>query len=123
MSSSLPDIPSENKSFNLTGWNVNEKKEMNVDLSFKGKDATWMFEPQSRSTRLSFKTQEVSRYTEEDYFNAMVECIDQKLVSLLGHTGRVIQVMADSIPLEFDIDFGRGLDVVRLTEPQFKIVA
>ena len=51
-----------------------------------------------------------------------VRCIDPELESINGRTGVVIQTIPHADYVESDIDFGRGLGIVRLTEPQYEII-
>jgi hypothetical protein len=116
----LPDVPKANHSYRLEGWNVRERIGSNVDISFRGERPTWIFEP-SQNVKMA-QVQGVSKYTEQDYINAIVKCIDPKLKSIHGRTGAVIQVMPLEDMVEIDVDFGEGLGVVRLTELQIKKV-
>ena len=68
------------------------------------------------------KIASVSKYTEQDYLNSVVKCIDPKLESIFGRTGAVIQIIPYDDFIELDVKFGRGLGNVRLTEKQIEIV-
>lgn len=116
----LPDIPNENKSFVIKGWNVDQDKEQKISISFRGEKPIWIFEPVIKNVNKTANVQ--SKYTEQDYFNSIVKCIDRKLSSLYGRTGFVKQIIPLTDIIEMDIDFGRGLGIVRLTENQIEIV-
>jgi len=119
----LPNIPKEEKKYALEGWDVENNRLSKVDVSFKGDRLTWMFEP-SESTDLTLTASNyVSKYTEQDYINTpIVKCIDPNLKSIYGRTGTVVQVIPYVDHMEIDVDFGRGLDIVRLTEEKLEIV-
>lgn len=119
--STLPDVPNVAGTYAMEGWNIDGKRTENVDISFRGDSLTWILEPASPSKIVQAKN--VSKYTEQDYTNAIVKCIDRKLASIFGRTGSVIQIMPHPDYVEVDVDFGRGLDVVRLTEQQIEIVS
>ena len=113
--SELPDIPKGEKSFKMNGWNPDQREMSTIDLAFKGDRDLWIFEP-------SFDRLASSKYTEQEYENSMVRCIDPSLESLYGQTGVVIQVIPHTDIVEADVDFGRGLGTVRLSEEQFEIL-
>ena len=114
----LPDVTPNDASFNIEGWNINSKKPENVNISFKGEN-TWML---SKDTNTNKTQVAPSQYTEQDYLNAIVKCTDKNLKSIYGRTGSVMQVIPHSDFIEVDVNFGRGLDVVRLIEKQIEIV-
>ena len=121
----LPDIPKEYPlKVKLEGWNTKERKLQEVALSFKkGSDSSlWIFEAVKMEKTASTEIKEVSRYTEQDYLNGIFKCIDPQLKSIYGQTGAVIQVIPHTDFLEVDIDFGRGIGVVRLTEDKIEKV-
>jgi hypothetical protein len=115
--SSLPDLPAGSCDHNLEGWNTADNDYKKVCLKFHN-DGTWFFD----EALGEIKTANVSRYTEQDYMNAIVKANDPTLESIHGRTGYVIQVIPMIDHIEVDVDFGRGLDVVRLTERQIEIV-
>lgn len=117
---SLPDIPKGEKSFILSGWSNQKKNNDTVNISFKGDKPTWLFEA-SDVTKTASKNIP-SKYTEQEYLDAIAKCIDPLLESIYGRTGCVIQVIPLTDHIEVDVDFGRGLDVVRLTEEQIEII-
>lgn len=114
-SSEIPDVPRGQGNFYIDGWNTSSGKPETIKLSF-GK--TWMFSRVGASQ----DSGQVSKYTEDDYQNAVVRCIDPVLKSLFNRTGEVVQVIPSVSMIELDVNFGRGLDVVRLTEEQIEIV-
>ena len=117
--SSLPDVPKNSKSFYLECWNNSKKIKENIELSFCGEIPTWLFKSTSIRTAQNNLS---SKYVETDYLNAVVKCIDSNLKTIFGRTGAVIQVMLLTDIIEIDVDFGRGLGIVRLTEKQIEIV-
>jgi hypothetical protein len=122
-SMTLPDAPKNTKRYTVAGWNCKEMKPDVIDLSFKGEKPIWVFEPTQNIKVASVnRTQEVSKYTEQDYLNAAVKCIDKNLESIFGKMGAVVQIMPSEDMIEVDVDFGKDLGVVRLTESQVKIV-
>ena len=116
----LPDIPKGEGTFSIEGWNVQKNKVDIVDISFRGKKPIWIFKSSKTKRTASMKTP--SKYTEQEYLNAIVKCIDPLLESINGRTGAVIQVIPLADHIEVDVDFGRGLDVVRLSEQQLEII-
>ena len=120
----LPDVPkNRNVSFILECWDTATKKKENIALSFKGEKPIWVFEKESAADNIVKTAQQTqSKYMETDYLNAVVKCIDPRLKSIYGRTGAAIQVIPSSDVIEIDVDFGRGLEVVRLTEKQIEIV-
>jgi hypothetical protein len=117
-STTLPDTPKSDESYPIEGWDTKEKKDSNINISFKGEKPTWVLK-QVKNVKLA---QQESKYTEQDYMNSIVKCIDPNLKSINGRSGTVIQVIPTENMVEIDVDFGRGLDVVRLTEKQIEIV-
>jgi len=121
----LPDIPRGNHRFSLEGWNSKGYKLDNVDLSFEGEKPIWFFEGSKNKTSSSQRrivSNYNSKYTEQDYLNAIVRCIDPQLKSIYQRTGEVIQVIPHEDFIEVDVDFGRGLGIQRLTEDRLEIV-
>jgi hypothetical protein len=114
----LPDIPKGDETYTIEGWGTEDGQPETVDISFRGSKPIWIFEA-SKTTKTAGVQ---SKYTEQDYLNALVQCIDPELESINGRTGAVIQVIPASDFVELDVDFGRGLGVVRLTERQVEIV-
>ena len=117
-STTLPDASKLNESYPIEGWDVKAKKDSNINISFEGEKPTWILK-QAKNIKLA---QQESKYTEQDYMNSIVKCIDPNLKSIYGRSGAVIQVLPTENMVEIDVDFGRGLDVVRLTEKQIEIV-
>ena len=121
---SLPDTPNSSKSHRLMGWDTNLNKHRYVDLSFKGKNPTvWLI---SDSKKQVEKNQE-PRLREQDFFNAIVQCIDKNLDTLHGKVGRVVQVIPLVDGLEVDVNFIDDLDsnsesAIRLHENQVRIL-
>jgi len=116
----LPDIPRGEGTFSIEGWNTLKDRLDKVDISFRGKKPIWIFE--ASKTKKTASIQNPSKYTEQEYLNAIVKCVDPLLESIHGRTGAVIQVIPLADHIEVDVDFGRGLDVVRLSEQQLQIV-
>jgi len=118
----LPDIPKDYpRNSKIEGWNIKDKKPQTVALSFKegAHGSLWIFE----SVKVEkLASQATSRYTEQEYFNGIFKCIDPQLKSIYGQTGAVIQVIPLTNFVEVDIDFGRGIGVVRLTEDKIEKV-
>jgi len=117
-SSDMPDMPKDHGDFYIDGWNTSKSKPETIKLSFSNKNSTWLF---SR-VKQSQVTKPVSKYTEDDYQNAVVKCVDPVLKSIYNRTGEVVQVVPSIGMIELDVDFGRGLDIVRLTEDKIEIV-
>ena len=115
----LPDLPNSDKTYSLCAWDCENKKNTNVDLSFKGEEPVWIMKP----SKIVSHAQSTSKYNENDYQNSIVRCIDKSLESIYNRTGSVIQVIPLEDIIEIDVNFGRGLGVVRLTEDQINIVA
>lgn len=119
----LPDVPKDcNASYALETWNIKNKKYETISISFKGDNPIWVFENISGPETVKLAQRNPSKYVETDYLNAIVKCIDPKLKSIYGRTGAAIQVIPLADTVEIDVDFGRGLGIVRLTEQQIEIV-
>jgi hypothetical protein len=114
----LPDTPRDNASFVIEGWNMYEGKMKPMEISFRGENLCWFFDV-AKVEKIANK---ISQYTEQEYIDAIVKCIDPKLESIFNRTGEVIQVIPYADFIEVDVDFGRGINVVRLTERQLEIV-
>ena len=115
--SSLPDTPKGNDVGVVEGWNTKDKRLETVEVAFRGDKPTWFFDAAKVE-----KIASASKYTEQDYLNSVVKCIDPKLESIFGRTGAVIQIIPYDDFIELDVKFGRGLGNVRLTEKQIEIV-
>ena len=113
-------FPDGGESNIVKGWNIDKKSFDSIDIGFRQGDSAWMIGASKMSKDASAIS--VSKYTEQDYINAIVKCVDPKLESIYGRTGAVIQVMPGTDLTEIDVDFGRGLGTVRLTENQIEIV-
>jgi len=122
----LPDVPGGNKKYNIQGWDTNQRKTKYVDISFKGKKPKiWLMEESDGPTK------KVSpEYSEQDYLNAIVQCIDKNQKSIYGEIGQVVQVVPLVDSVELDVRFidsiknGRNAnDVVRLTGDQVEILS
>jgi len=101
---------------------MENNKEENIDVSFKGngKDSIWIFEP-TQSVKTA-SGENVSKYVEQDYSNAMVKCINPQLESVHEQTGVVVQVIPGTNYVEVDVDFGRGLGIQRMAEEDIEII-
>jgi len=108
----LPDSLHKEGSCSVDAWDMEKKAPTKIAIAFKGEKPIWFFE----------EAQAVSQYTKEDYLNAIVKCTDDNLKSIFGRTGTVIEVMPRSDFIEVDVDFGRGIGIVRLTEQQIEIL-
>ena len=119
----LPDVPSQTETYSLDGWNTEKNIDDRIGISFKhnDRDSMWLF-GDVKMEHIASKEQSISKYTEQEYLNSMARCIDPQLKSIFGRTGVVVQVIPLEDHMEIDIDFGRGLEVVRLTEEQIEIV-
>ena len=119
----LPDITAKTPSTQtLKGWSPKSSKEKNIDVSFKGeKDPIWILEASYSDNSSQIKSAE-SKYTEQDYMNAIIKCIDPDLKSIYGRTGGVVQVLPLVNQVEVDVDFGRGIGIVRLDESKIEII-
>jgi hypothetical protein len=115
--SSLPDTPNGDGEGVVEGWNTKDKKIVPLEVAFRGDRPTWFFDAAKVE-----KIASTSKYTEQDYLNAIVKCIDPKLDSIINRTGPVIQIIPHDDFIELDVNFGRGIGVVRLTEKQIEIV-
>ena len=110
----LPDLTEDNVSSDVEAIDIETKQPCSLTISFNNKK--W------KTSRKTVKMAQItSRYTEMDYMNAMVQCVDQELESIYGHTGTVIQVIPIGATVYVDVDFGHA--VIRLTESQIKIVS
>ena len=114
--SELPDVPKKAESIILSGWNVGGRKNNSILLAFT--EDMWMFNNSSDLV----KSAVTSIYNEQDYLDAVVKCIDPQLKSIFNRTGAVIQVIPQTDYIEIDVDFGRGIGVIRLTEKQTEII-
>lgn len=119
----LPDAPKGDDRSIIKGLNINNKKEGSVEITFKGSSPSWFFK-NAKTTKIEKISQNyVSKYTELDYTNAKaVKCIDPQLKSICGRTGSIKQIIPNEDFIEVDVDFGRGIEIVRLTEKQLEIV-
>jgi len=119
----LPDFPSSPKSFTVNGWNIDNNKEENINVSFKGdtKDSIWLFED-AKSIRTSSSGHNVSKYTEQEYSNAIVKCINPQLKSIYGRTGAVDKILPGTNYVEVYVDFGRGLGTQIMSEQDIEII-
>jgi len=115
---SLPDTPKGSGSGSVRGWDSKSKNPKVVEVSFKGDSPCWFINEASVEKTASSS----SKYTESDYLNSIVKCTNPILESIYGRTGAVIQVIPNEDIVELDVDFGRGIDVVRLTENDIEIV-
>jgi hypothetical protein len=114
--SPLPDVPKNDTSYRLSGFNVDNMGYNMITLSLK--NPIWFFEEGN-----CLKTAAVqSKYTEQDYLNAFVKCIDSSLKTLFNRKGVVLQIIPLTDVILLDVDFGRGLGNVRLSESQIEIV-
>ena len=116
--SPLPDTPKGNGEDIIEGWNVKDRKVSHLEVSFRGDNPCWFFD----AAKVEKIASRVSDYTEQDYINAIVKCIDPKLESIFDRTGAVIQIIPSDDFIEVDVNFERGIGVVRLTEKQLEIV-
>ena len=117
-STTFPDVPKNRDAFCVKGWDIEKKEERNIEIAFNKN--SWMmnfFTPQTKTASSP------SKYTEQDYLEAIVKCIDPKLESIYNRTGVVVQTTPHTDIIEVDVDFGRGLGIVRLTEKQIEIVS
>ena len=114
----MPDTPNKDKIEKVMAWDSSKKNQSYLDISFN-KDI-WLMNA-SRQERIA--SNNISKYTEQDYVNALVQCIDPSLESINGRKGEVVQVIPREDMIEIDVDFGRGIDVVRLTEDQIQKIA
>lgn len=113
----LPDVGEDNI---LKGWNIKEGKFDSVNIGFS--DGSWNISPPKSLVVRKSSSNFVSQYVEDDFQNAIVKCVDAKLESIFDRTGEVMQVIPGTDFLELDVNFGEGLDVVRLTDKQVQKV-
>jgi hypothetical protein len=99
-------------SCSVDAWDTEKKAQTKIAIAFKGEKPIWFFE----------EAQAVSKYNKEDYLNAIVKCTAGNLKSIFGRTGTVIEVIPRTDFIEIDVDFGRGVGIVRLTEQQIEIL-
>ena len=119
----FPDVPSDSKTFTLEGWNVDNNNVQNVDISFSSEDPSWVFKESKIQREAQSQVKEVSKYTEQDYIdNPIVRCVDPVQKSIYGRTGSVEQIIPRIDMIEIDVNFGRGIGVIRLIEDQIEIV-
>lgn len=108
----LPDSLHKEGSCSVDAWDTEKKAQTKIAIAFKGEKPIWFFE----------EAQAVSKYNKEDYLNAIVKCTAGNLKSIFGRTGTVIEVIPRTDFIEIDVDFGRGVGIVRLTEQQIEIL-
>lgn len=119
----LPDTPKGDGRSILKGLKTDSKKEGVVEVSFKGSNPSWFFEAAKVEKIAQNSQNHALKYTEQDYINsAIVKCVDPQLKSIHGRTGTVVQVIPNEDFIEVDVDFGRGIGIIRLTEKQLEIV-
>ena len=117
----LPDVPKDVNSFSIKGWNVENEEEQDLEIGFN--KGTWCIRfSQIKTASVPLPALKPSKYTEQDYQEAVVKCIDPRLRSIYNRTGVVIQVLPHADIVELDVDFGRGLGNIRITEDQIEIV-
>jgi len=116
LSDSLPDIPNKSVKKQVEVWNVDRRCSELLDILFDSDNNLWSFNP------TTIKTASSKTYNEKDFFNAIVKCIDDRLESIYNRTGTVIQIIPHVDFIELDVDFGRGIGIVRLTNKQVRIV-
>jgi hypothetical protein len=112
----LPDVPKNRDDFQISGWDINQQKEQPLEISFN--KGAWSI----RLSQVRTASQDSSKYTEQDYANAVVKCIDPQLESIYNRTGVVLEVIPHTDMIEIDVNFGRGLGTIRLTEKQIEIL-
>jgi len=113
----LPDVPKERADCVIKGWHTKNQEEQPLEISFN--NDMWSIAPSK--TKMAFANS--SKYTEHDYKESIVKCIDAKLDSIYNRTGVVLQVIPHTDIIEIDVDFGRGLGTIRLTEKQVEIIS
>jgi len=118
--SCLPDFGTSNQTHKMEGWNCRKKDKDDFCISFRGEKPIWVIES-SDQIRIA-ESKILSKYTEQDYRDALVRCIDPQLKTIYNRTGSVIQVVPGTDIIEIDVDFGRGLGPVRLVEQQIEII-
>jgi len=111
----LPDIPNnKNESCQLKGWSIVNGEEKNIELVFSSPDNTWFINPMCSNVPIVQKV--ASKFPEQKYFNAIVRCIDKSLDKLFGRTGMVNQIVPQNDCVFLDVNFGRGLGIIRLMD-------
>jgi len=98
----MPDLPKNEKSYPLEAWDVSDRSLETIDISFKGGEI-WYFEKNPLLKEAS--SENTSRYSEQDYLNAMVRCIDKNQPNLFGEVGQVVQVIPLEDIIEVDVKF------------------
>lgn len=115
----LPDIPKDfPKDNTIKGWDVNKKNEGYVDVSFRGSNnPIWVFDAAKSSRFANDEVHSVLDISLEGNLEIgdIVKCIDPVLETLSGRTGIVSQLHNMNDHVECDVDFGEGLNIVRLT--------
>ncbi len=114
--STLPDVPKIDGTYDVEVFDVNEETKNGINIDFKNNGSIWKISA-PKNTRYAS-----SKYLEKDYMNSIARCIDSSLKSIYNRTGVVVQVIPLEDGIEIDVDFGRGIDVVRLTEKQIELV-
>jgi len=136
----MPDLPKDDETYSLEAWDISDKKLEYIDISFKGGDI-WFFEKKGLKREASSEAIDTSsRYTEQDYLNAIIMCTDKNQPNLYGEIGQVVQVIPLEDMIEVDVKFISFVDkdhkiqkskeseipidglVVRLSEDQLKIL-
>lgn len=113
----LPDVPKDIGDATIDGWNIGSKKEQPLKIVFN--KGIWNI----NLAQIKTSSAQVSQYEEQDYMNSIVKCIDKNLESIFNRTGAVIEVVPHTDIIEIDVDFGRGIGIIRLTEDQIQIVS
>jgi hypothetical protein len=114
----LPDVMRETveQPTILEGWNSAKSRKEPVEICFKGEHLIWVIKI-SDTQKTASNDKEIQRYSQNVL--KRVKCIDNKLESINGKEGVIIQ----SIPIvnpdfeEIDVDFGK-IGIVRLTTRQ-----
>jgi hypothetical protein len=120
--SDLPFSPSEFPfKYDVPCWNQGRNSKDKISIKFISDKSMpkWVFRKTVEAQKAA-----PSKYTEQDYFSGkrvVVKCIDEKVKTLFGKTGEVIQVVPFPQGVELDINFGRH--IVRLTEKQIEILS
>jgi hypothetical protein len=112
----LPDMPNDNGSFDIIGWNPYEYKEKPISLSFDNKSTIWKI---SSSKKKFVKS---SKYTEEDFMvnqPTRVMCVDRGM-ELFKKIGEVVEIVPIGEIFYVDVNFGRK--IVRLSPDQIEII-
>jgi hypothetical protein len=134
---SLPDVPKDESDYDMEGFDLLNNDYKTVSVCFKGKPMTWVFN-EGKGSKIKTAS---SRYTEQDYAGALIQCVDKNQPSLFGEIGEVIQVIPQDEIIEIDVKFINLLDtdkvqvskeekddidvsglIVRLTESQVIIL-